>query len=316
VLKIWENYITELYDRPNRPKTLDVEPEEEVDTDEKGQYILQSEVEKAIKKIRNKNATRDDDVPGNVLKLLGEGGLKIMKKLINNIYETGELPKDFTEVTMIALKKKPRATKCSDQLTISLIAYTAKIVAKILRRRIEKKIENVLGDQFGFRRGKGTRDATGMLRIISERTLEIDEELCVCFIDWQKAFDRVNWTKLMQILRGTGIEWRERRLISNFYMTQSVKVRLNREETRSVKIGRGVRQECCLSPIMSNLYSECLTKEALEGFGDSKIGGQIIQTVKYADDVVILAKVEKMLQDMIDKLTEIGGCYGMEMNVE
>ena len=42
VLKIWENYITELYDRPNRPETLDVEPEEEVDTDEKGPYILQS----------------------------------------------------------------------------------------------------------------------------------------------------------------------------------------------------------------------------------------------------------------------------------
>jgi len=43
---------------------------------------------------------------------------------------------------------------------------------------------DVLGeDQFEFRRGKGTRDAVGMMRIISERTLEIDEELCVCFID-------------------------------------------------------------------------------------------------------------------------------------
>ena len=39
VPKIWENYITELYDRPNRPKTLEVEPEEEVDTDEKGPHI-------------------------------------------------------------------------------------------------------------------------------------------------------------------------------------------------------------------------------------------------------------------------------------
>jgi hypothetical protein len=64
------------------------------------------------------------------------------------------------------------------------------------------------------------------------------------------------------------------------------------------------------------LYSECLTKEALEGFGDFKIGGQIIYTVKYADDHVLLAKKEKVLQDMIDKLIEIGGCYGMEMNVE
>ena len=66
-----------------------------------------------------------------------------------------------------------------------------------------------------------------MLRIISERTLEIDEELSVCFIDWQKAFDQVNWTKLMQILKETGNGWHERRLISNLYMAQSVKARLN-----------------------------------------------------------------------------------------
>jgi hypothetical protein len=67
-----------------------------------------------------------------------------------------------------------------------------------------------------------------MLRIISERTLEIDEELRVCFVDWQKEFDRVNWTKLMQIIKETGIDWREIRLNSNLYMAQSVKVQLNR----------------------------------------------------------------------------------------
>jgi len=68
-------------------------------------------------------------------------------------YETVEWPKDFREVTMIALKKKTQTTKCSDHRTISLIAHTAKIIANILRRRIERKIEAVLGeDQFGFRR--------------------------------------------------------------------------------------------------------------------------------------------------------------------
>ena len=70
------------------------------------------------------------------------------------------------EVTIIALKKKPQATNCSDHRTISLIAHTAQIVAKMLRRRIEKKIEDVLGDQFGFRRRKVSRDAIGMLRLI------------------------------------------------------------------------------------------------------------------------------------------------------
>ena len=83
-----------------------------------------------------------------------------------------------------------------------------------------------------------------------------------------------------------------------------------------MQIGRGVRQGYCLSPVLFNLYSECLTKEALDGPGDFNIGGQIIQTVKYEDDLVLTAKEETVLQGMIDKLNEIGRCYGMEMNVE
>jgi hypothetical protein len=83
-----------------------------------------------------------------------------------------------------------------------------------------------------------------------------------------------------------------------------------------VKIGRGVRKGCYLSPILFNLYNECLTKEALEGSGDFIIGGQIIHIVKYADDLVLLANEETVLQDMIDKLTENRRCYGMEMYVE
>ena len=42
----------------------------------------------------------------------------------------------------------------------------------------------------------------------------------------------------------------------------------------------------------------------------------MIHTVKYADDLVLPAKEEKVLQDMIDKLIEIEICYGMEINVE
>jgi hypothetical protein len=113
--------------------------------------------------------------------------------------------------------------------------------------------------------------------------------LCAFFIDWQRVFDRVKWTKLIQILKETGIEWGERRLISKLYMDQSVKVRMDQRKTRSMKTGRVVRQECCLSPILFNLYSEYLTKEALERLGDFKIG-QAIRTVKYADDLVLLAK--------------------------
>jgi len=67
---------------------------------------LQTEVEKAITDVRERKGTGNDYIPGNVLILLGEDGPRLMIQLINNLYDI--------EVTMIALKKKPKTTKCSD----------------------------------------------------------------------------------------------------------------------------------------------------------------------------------------------------------
>ena len=59
---------------------------------------------------KGEKATVDADVSGDVLKLLGEDGLRTVTQLIDNIYETGKWSKDFTQVTMITLKKKPKTT--------------------------------------------------------------------------------------------------------------------------------------------------------------------------------------------------------------
>jgi hypothetical protein len=108
----------------------------------------------------------------------------------------------------------------------------------------------------------------------------------------------------MHILKESGIDWHERRLISKFCMDQSVELKLDQQKIRSVKNGRGVRQGCCLSLILFNLYSEYLTIKVLEASGDFKIG-QVICNVRYADDLVLLAKEEMVLYSMTDRLIRI-----------
>jgi hypothetical protein len=61
-----------------------------------------------------------------------------------------------------------------------------------------------------------------------------------------------------------------------------------------------------LSQILLNLHSEYLTKEAHKGFGDFKIGGQVICNVKHANNLVLLVKEEMVLQGMTDRLIGIG----------
>jgi len=66
------------------------------------------------------------------------------------------------------------------------------------------------------------------------------------------------------------MDWRERRLISKLYMDQSAEIKLDQGETRCLKNGKGVRQGRCLPPILFKLYSEYLTKAALESTETSK----------------------------------------------
>ena len=56
-----------------------------------------------------------------------------MIQLINNVHENGEWPKDFTEVTIIALKTKKKVAKRSNYRTVSLIAHTENTVLNIHR---------------------------------------------------------------------------------------------------------------------------------------------------------------------------------------
>jgi predicted nucleotidyltransferase len=66
-----------------------------------------------------------------------------------------------------------------------------------------------------------------------------------------------------------------------------------------------------LSPLLFNLYSEYVTQETLEGLGDLKVEGKIISMVRYADELVLLAKEETVIQSMIDNLIEVGRGYRM-----
>ena len=70
-----------------------------------------------------------------------------------------------------------------------------------------------------------------------------------------------------------------------------------------------------MSPILSELYSENVTKPVVWRFGEFKFGGQVNGRGKFADDLVLLAEEETVLEGAIGRLTGTGRCGGMEMDV-
>ena len=108
---------------------------------------------------------------------------------------------------MIPLPKKNNAMKCTDFRTISLICHASKIMLKVLTKRIEAKAKHLIGrNQFGFRKGYGTRDAIGVMRALCERSLDHGNKVYVCFVDFEKAFDRVDWVKMFEILKNLHVD--------------------------------------------------------------------------------------------------------------
>lgn len=138
----------------------------------------------------------------------------------------------------------------------------------------------------------------------------------MCFVDYQKAFDRVKHDKLLEVMERAGIPELERRLIINLYWHQQATVRWDNEMSRHVNIRRGVRQGCIISPILFNLYSEFMITEALENESGIRFSGRKVTNLRYADDAVLIAESPEELQRMMDKLNEVCKEYGMAINVK
>ena len=128
-----------------------------------------------------------------------------MKELINlsnEMYEKGKWPNDFTKAIIVALQKKSNAIECADHRTLSLMPHASKIILKVPTKRLESKAATYISrTQFGFRKRCGTREAIAVTRTLQERCLEHDQDqVFVCYVDFEKAFDRVNWKILMVTL--------------------------------------------------------------------------------------------------------------------
>ena len=196
-----------------------------------------------------------DGIPAEFWINVGDGAMREIVCLCKEIYRTGEWPQDFVKTIMIPIPKTAAAAECGDYRTISLVSHVSEIMLRILARRLETRAESYISDsQFGFRKGVGTRDAIGVVRMLCEKSLEIGNDVYICFVDFEKAFDRVNWSKMMEILNDIGVDWRDRRLLVNLYMKQEVMVRVSGTCTEATEIGRGVRQGCLLS-LMLSIYT-------------------------------------------------------------
>ena len=103
---------------------------------------------------------------------------------------------------------------------------------KILQARLQQYMNHELPDvQFGFRKGRGNRDQIASIHWIIKKATEFQENIYFCFIDYAKAFDRVDHNKLWKILKEMGIPDHLTCLLRNLCAGQEAKVRTGHRTT-------------------------------------------------------------------------------------
>ena len=128
---------------------------------------------------------------------------------------------------------------------------------KILQASLQQYVNSELLDiQAGFRKSRRTRDQIANIHWIIDKAREFQKNIYFCFIDYAKAFDRVDHNKWWKILHKMGIPDHMTCLLRNLYAGQEATVRTGHGTTDWFQIGKGVRQGCILLSCLFNLYAE------------------------------------------------------------
>ena len=175
--------------------------------------------------------------------------------------ETQKRPQDWKRSVFIPNLKNGNTKESSNYRTIALISHASKVMLQILQARLQQYINCEIPDvQAGFRKGRGARNQMANICWIMEKAREFQKIIYFCLIDYAKAFDCVDPSKLWKILKEMEIPDHLTFLLRNLYAAQEATVRTGHGTTDWFQIGKGAFQGCILSPCLFNLYAEYIMR--------------------------------------------------------
>ena len=150
-----------------------------------------------------------------------------------------------------SLYKKGDTQNIANYRPISLLNGTYKIYASIIQKRIANKIDQHLHQtQFGFRSKKSTSQALYLARRIQDIAEQSGESIVLVMLDWEKAFDKIDQTKLIEALDRLNLPAKMRNIVVSLYEEPLFRVVTNEDTSEYHAQRSGIRQGCPLSPFL------------------------------------------------------------------
>lgn len=319
IIKIAEDFYKLLYtsqipdneiDRLNRtrPKVTNVGSEDIPS-------ITVFEIKRALEQTKNRKAPGEDGVIIEQIKNGGDAILEILKILFNKCLEEAEIPEEWNNAMIVLLHKKGDRSNIANYRPVSLMSNLYKLFIRIIANRMNNKLDTYQPvEQAGFRKGFGTMDHLHSMKILIEKCNEYNINLALAFVDYEKAFDTIEMQPILKALDDCRIDTRYSNLLKNIYKNATSTIKLQ-EISQKIQIKRGVRQGDTLSPKLFTLGLENVFKKLnWTGMGIN-IDGKELTHLRYADDIVLIAKDETELTKMLEQLNEKSTQIGLKINI-
>ena len=233
---------------------------------------------------------------------------KQLVKLYTQCITERRIPKTWKEANMVIYFKIGNRKDIKNYRQICLLS-------KIITTRLEKKLdENQPREQAGVRSKYSTTDYIHAIDQLKEKCREYNIPLCVAFVDYEKAFDRVQTQAILTSLQEQGIEDVYIEILKDIYTGSSVTVHLHKESDK-IRIKIGVRQGDTISPKLFMATLESIFRRLNWEINGVKIDGEFLSNLSFADDIFLCTETPQELQHMLQELSDESRRMGLKMNI-
>ena len=311
--RLLQDQYSSMFSNPNNPDIRDTTNDlPRVSTSFDGFHFSEKDITDAIDEIDTHSSAPNEEIPARVIKACKHPLSKAFMLLWKDSYNFGYIPQCYkTQYITPIYKEKGSKLDPGSYRPISLTSHVIKIFERVLRKNLVTYLEGnslLSGKQYGFRKGRSC--LTQLLKHYDEilENYLNGTETDVIYLDYAKAFDKVDHALLLRKVRHFGIGGKVYDWIEQFLLGRKQTVVIDGHHSHSIPVRSGVPQGTVLGPILFLLYVNDLEtsihKSTSRSFADdTKITG----CIKSTQDMDIL-------QADLDNIIEWSKMNNMELH--
>lgn len=164
-------------------------------------------------------------------------------RFISEFHDRRHIVRGENNSFIILIPKKASPQRIGDFRPISLIRCMYKVLSKILANRLRKVLPNIISEnQTAFVKGIQILDGILIENELVDKAKKKGKKTMLFKVDFEKAFDSVNWNYLQEMMQFMGFCCKWRKWIEECLQSASISVLVNGSSTREFRVGRGLRQ--------------------------------------------------------------------------